>query len=521
MAPHAPSPIEIDDFPQLAAAREHWEARRLDDALAQFTVAISARPRNVKALLEGARAFGQRHEIARAEEWLDRVEQLAGEDPRAIPLVAQTYRLIHRPHRALMMFERLHRGGGLAPNMLAELALLYEQTNEIARAEQVIRECAAAAPGAPEPLLVLARLLRRVGKGREAHALLNDLATGPSSHPLFLAEVWGELCQLLDQQEDYDGAVTAIEKAKAILRALPDSQRLARQALVNNDVLGQLYTNLTSEHLAEWAAENLPPDPRCGGVAHLLGFPRSGTTLLEQVLDAHPGLADSSERVIFSRDIFPSMYTAHRPEGRPDVATLSAIPREHLCRQRTRYFDYMEAALGSPIGGRVHLDKNPNHTSLMAGLYRLLPESKFLIALRDPRDVLISVYLRNFHLSEFSACFLTWGGCCLMYAFEMSVWLRMRELLPREGWAQVRYEDVVDDIDGQARRALSFLGLPWDDSVSAYRDRSARKVVNSPSHDTVRQPVYRRAVGRWTHYTRHVEPYLDRLRPFIDAFGYT
>jgi hypothetical protein len=102
----------------------------------------------------------------------------------------------------------------------------------------------------------------------------------------------------------------------------------------------------------------------------------------------------------------------------------------------------------------------------------------------------------------------------------MSVWLRMRELLPQASWAQVRYEDVVDDVEGQARRALSFLGLPWDDAVLAYRARSSRKVVNSPSHDTVRQPVYRKAVGRWTHYARHIEPYLDRLRPFLDAFGY-
>jgi tetratricopeptide (TPR) repeat protein len=512
---------EVDDFPQLAAARQLWEARRLDDALAQFAVAVDTRPRNVKALLEGARAFGQRHEIARAEEWLDRVGQLAGDDPRVAPVVAQTYRHIYRPHRAMEIFQRLHRAGGLAPNMLGELALLYEQTNQIAQAEDLMREVVAAAPQAPEPRLVLARILRRAGKTEEALTLLNDLTSSSGAHPLLLAQAWGELCQLLDQQQDYDGAVAAIEKSKGILRALPESQRLARQALANNDVLGQLYADFTAERLAEWSAEAFPPDPRIGGVAHLIGFPRSGTTLLEQVLDAHPGLADSPERVIFSRDVFRSMYTAFRPDGAPTLATLSALPREYLCRQRTRYFDYMEAALGEPIGGRVHLDKNPSHTSLLAGLYRLLPESRFLVALRDPRDVLVSVYLRNFSLSEFSACFLTWGGCCLMYAFEMSVWLRMRELLPRQSWEEIRYEDVVNDLEGQARRALSLLGLPWDDAVLAYRERSWRKVVNSPSHDTVRQPVYRKAVERWRHYEKQIAPYVERLRPFIHAFGYT
>jgi hypothetical protein len=236
------------------------------------------------------------------------------------------------------------------------------------------------------------------------------------------------------------------------------------------------------------------------------------------VLGAHPGLADSPERPVFSRDIFRAMY-APAGSGRLDLATLSAIPREHLVLQRTRYVNYMEAALGEPIARRVHLDKNPNHTSLIAGLFRLFPESRFVVALRDPRDVLVSVYLRNFNLTEFSACFLTWGSSCLIYGFEMTVWLTMREML-RGNWLEVRYEDVVEDLEGQARRTLSFLGLEWEDRVLRYREVSAQKVVNSPSHDTVRQPVHRQAVGRWRHYARHIEPYLDRLQPFVEAFGY-
>ena len=509
---------EFDDFPLLASARRSWDAHQLDDALNLFMAAVESRPRNVKALLEGARAFGLRYEILRAEEWIDRVARLAGSDPRVTSLVAQTYRLIHRPQRALELLERLHLDGQLAPDMLAELAMLYEQTNQVDRGVQLIRECIAQAPQAPEPLLVLARLLRRAGGATEAGTVLHDLANRPEAHPMLLVQVWGELCQLRDRQGDYDGAVAAIENAKGILRAMPEAQRLARQALANNDVLGQLYADLTPATLDAWAAESLPPDSRCGGIAHLLGFPRSGTTLLEQALGAHPGLADSPERPIFSRDIFRAMY-APAGSGRPDLATLSAIPLEHLVLQRTRYVDYMEAALGEPIAGRVHLDKNPNHTSLTAGLFRLFPESRFVVALRDPRDVLVSVYLRNFNLTEFSACFLTWGSSCLIYGFEMTVWLRMRELL-RDNWLEVRYEDVVEDLEGESRRTLSFLGLEWDPAVLRYRELSPQKVVNSPSHDTVRQPVHRHAVGRWRHYARHIEPYLDRLQPFVDVFGY-
>ena len=510
---------ELSDVPLLREARALWERGKLDAALDAFRRVVDQHPRNVKALLEAARAFGGRHEIAAAERLLDLAESLAGDDPRVAPVIAQSYKLIFRPHRATAALERLRSrpGVGLAPDMLAELATLYEQVGRVDDAYGAITECVERAPGQDEPRLVLARLERRRGNTAAADRILLDI-TSRAGHPILHVRAWGELCQLRDGEGDYDGAVAAIERAKTILRAMPEAVAHSKRALVNNEVLRQLYAGLDRATFQEWARLDLPADPRVSGVAHLIGFPRSGTTLLEQVLDAHPGLADSPERAVFTRDVFPAMY---KPTGveqlTPDA--LRGIPRERLVAQRRRYLDYMEAALGEPLGARVHLDKNPNHTSLVAGLYRLFPESKFLVALRDPRDVVVSAYLRVFNLTEFSACLLTWGGTCLMYGFEMGVWLRTRQLM--EGnWLEVRYEDTVSDLESQARRALEFLGLPWDERVLEYRTSGREKVVNSPTHEAVRQPVYTRAVGRWRHYERHLGPYLSRLEPFVKALGY-
>jgi tetratricopeptide (TPR) repeat protein len=518
MPPPDQPPPDLSDLPVLAEARAHWAAGRLVAAADLFRRAVENHPRNVKALLEAARALGQRHEIARAEELLARAESIAGGDARVAPVIAQSYKLIYRPRRAIEAFERLRGSAvGLPPNMLAELATLYEQVGDVEKAFAAISECVERAPGHDEPRLVLARVQRRRGKAADAEKTLLDITSRPN-HPMLHVQAWGELCQLRDRQGDYDGAVAAIERAKVILRATPEAQRLSQQALVHNEVLRRLYASLDRATLDEWRRSDLPPDPRVSGVAHLLGFPRSGTTLLEQVLDAHPGLVDSPERVVFSRDVFPAMY---KPTG-SEPLTLDAlrnIPRERRVEQRRRYLDAMEAILGEPLGGRVHLDKNPNHTSLIAGLLRLLPESRFLVALRDPRDVVVSAYLRNFNLTEFSACFLTWGSSCMIYGFEMGVWLRVRGLI--EGnWLEVRYEDTVADLPGQARRALEFLGLPWDESVLNYVEATKGKVVNSPTHEAVREPVYSRAVGRWRHYEEHLAPYLDRLEPFVNALGY-
>ncbi len=514
-----PLPAALSDFPTLAEARRLWSANQLDAALERFDAALLAEPENIKAMLEAARAFGQRHEIARAEELLEQASARAGQDPRIAPAIAQTWKRIFRPQRAIDAFEELKRAATPLPlPMLAELATLYEQTNQIDAALEAIQTCVQEAPNQPQPRLILARLKSRQGNPAEAERLLFDLTREEQVPPMICVQAWGELCQLRDRQQDYAGAVAAIEAAKLILRQQPEAIRLSKQALSNNQALRQLYTQIDRSTLEAWRRETLPADPRCSGVAHLLGFPRSGTTLLEQVLDAHPGLVDSPERIIFSRDIFMAMYQVHGHEPLT-LSSLQAIPRPHLMKQRKRYLDYMEAALGEPLGGRVHLDKNPNHTSLIAGLIRLFPESRFLVALRDPRDVIVSTYLRNFALTEFSACFLTWGSTCMIYGFEMSIWVHLRQLMDGN-WLEVRYEDTVSDLEGQARRALGFLGLPWQASVLDYRRQTAHKIVNSPTHAAVRQPVYQHAIGRWRNYEPYLAPYLDRLEPWIQALGY-
>jgi hypothetical protein len=102
----------------------------------------------------------------------------------------------------------------------------------------------------------------------------------------------------------------------------------------------------------------------------------------------------------------------------------------------------------------------------------------------------------------------------------MGAWVHLRTLLPADRWLEVRYEDVVSDLPGQARRAAEFLGVPWDESMLAYRDRVAEKVVHTPSYLAVREAVHSRAVGRWRRYEQWMRPHLDLLRPLVEALGY-
>lgn len=510
--------FQLDDFAQLQAARAAWGRGECEVGLEQYRAAVAAAPGNVRALLECARVLGRVYRIAEAEDLLQRAQTLAGLDVRVAPPLVQAYREIYRPGLAIAFLESQRAAHLLSAPLFGELAVLYEQANQVENAVDAIEECVRRAPGQAEPRLIQARLERRRKNFAAAESHLLELTSNATSHPLLQVQAWAEWCQLRDQQEDFDGAFAAIEQAKRLQRGFPEAEPLSRKAFALNRTFGQIYSQLDHATLAEWREASYPPDPRCQRVAHFLGFPRTGTTLLEQALAAHPGLVDSPERAVFSRDIFPAMHQLHG-QGPLTLDVLRAIPVERLVRQRRCYWDAMEAIQGEPLAGRVHLDKNPNHTSLIAGLIRLFPESRFLFALRDPRDVLVSVYLRYFPLTEFSAGLLTLGSACQMYASDMNIWLHMRGLLA-ESALEFKYEETVTDLPGQARRALEFLGLAWDDQVLDYRRRSAQKVVNSPSHDTVREPVYQHAIGRWKNYERHFGSYFERLAPFVREWGY-
>jgi hypothetical protein len=102
----------------------------------------------------------------------------------------------------------------------------------------------------------------------------------------------------------------------------------------------------------------------------------------------------------------------------------------------------------------------------------------------------------------------------------MRAWLKVRDLIGN-AWIEVRYEDTVADLEQQARKALAFLDLPWDECVLDYHRRAQQKHVHSPTYEAVTKPVYSSSVGRWRNYQRQLEPALGILQPFVEAFGYT
>jgi tetratricopeptide (TPR) repeat protein len=502
------------DLPELRQARALWQMNRFDDSLQLFEEAARKHPQNLVALIDGSRALGARFEITRAEAMLGRLMKLGARRPEIIHLAGQSFRMIFRPELAMECFQQVIALTREIPDAFLELAILYERRHRLDEAYSLIEDCLRTDPGYLEAQLFKARLLRRLKREADSDALLRNLATNEQAHPLVRAQAWAEIAQMLDRQEQFKPAMEAMLTCKQFLLPWEASARQESDMVLGH--LRRLADSLTPVHFQRWAEAGRAFNSR--KVAALTSFPRSGTTLLEQVLDSHSGLVSSDEREAFARDIFPAMWLTPATPA-PTAEALDGVPAERLTRLRHRYFEYMAAALNEPIGDRVHLDKNPPLTLVLPGFLRLFPEAKLLIALRDPRDVVISCFMQYLPLNPNSVCFLTLERAARRYANDMEVWRNLRQMIASP-WLEIRYEDTVAGLEKEARRALEFLGLPWEEQVLKYRDRLRQKVVGSPTYEAVSQPLYTRAIGRWKNYQEFLGPYLPLLRSASEAFGY-
>jgi hypothetical protein len=168
---------------------------------------------------------------------------------------------------------------------------------------------------------------------------------------------------------------------------------------------------------------------------------------------------------------------------------------------------------------KIFVDKLPLNAALLPLIYRLFPEARIVLALRDPRDVVLSCFQQRFGMNGAMYQLLRTDTAAAYYAAVMSLVDQSRRLLPLQ-MHQIRYEDVVAQFEVQIGSLLAFLDLPWDDAVRNHTETARRRVINTPSATQVVRPLYTSSVGKWRQYEPQLAPVLGALEPWVAAFGY-
>ncbi len=247
----------------------------------------------------------------------------------------------------------------------------------------------------------------------------------------------------------------------------------------------------------------------------VVGFPRSGTTLLEQMLDSHPDFRSMDERA-FIYELIKRMQLA----GQSYPADLAGLSQANVDQLRDIYANVVSKVVPD-LGNRRLVDKNPLNMLCLPMIMRLFPEARIILCLRHPCDVLLSCYMQPFRSPAFMVLCSTLERLARGYVDAFEQWFRHVEVFaPRV--LEWRYESVVSRFDEHIARLGQFLELDDATPMARFAEHArAKGFISTPSYAQVTEGIHRKAVNRWHAYRDLFEPVLPTLRPMMERLGYS
>ncbi|TAL34850.1 MAG: tetratricopeptide repeat protein [Alphaproteobacteria bacterium] len=417
-----------------------------------------------------------------------------------------------RIEEATQCLRRLCARPDARPNAWFRLLMLLEMQGKVEEAAAALGEARRRLPPNPGFTLMEAKILRRQEKIEQAIAVLEPAAkrvSGGSRIPFQY-----ELGQLYDRVNACDKAFDCFLEANRGAAESPPGRRHDNRQ--------------TSEALKRIRREFRPfgdvsADPERAAPVFLIGFPRSGTTLLDQIISSCPSVRVAEERSVIS-NIGARLFQMANPDAdtpwfvHPDYPALLYRAKEEDLAAARRFF-WREHGLQPE--GILFTDKMPLNLMHAGIIRKVFPQAKFILALRHPCDVVLSCFMQEFHLNPFMARFLDLSDAAHFYDEAFSLWDHYTKILDLDVHV-IRYEDVVADFRPTAASLLDFLGLEWTDAVLEF-DKTARGKtrINTPSYRQVTQKIYTRSSGRWLRYRKHMESVLPILEPWVLKHGYS
>ncbi|THD80534.1 MAG: sulfotransferase family protein [Phenylobacterium sp.] len=392
------------------------------------------------------------------------------------------------------------------------VTLLAVEAGDWAGAETWLRRLAAAHPGRPDLQWLGARAAVGLGDLDRARGDLIQLSRDPRLAPDQRADVLLLLGEALDGLGRAREAFAAAAEGKTIQRRLYAERAAGREGAAER--FARLAAWFAAADPAPWRTAPAPPRTVEDPAAHLflVGFPRSGTTLLEQALAGHPQVVSLEEA--------PTLAAAHAEflgsaEG---LARLAVLSESEAQPWRARYWAEV-AAHGLDPAGRVFLDKAPAGTEDLPLVAKLFPKARVLFAIRDPRDVVLSCLRQNFQMNALTYAFTDLASAAQAYAGCMALAEVYRTVLPVD-LHEVRHEALLDDFAGGLAKICQAIGLAFDPAMADPAATARRRTVRTPSAPQVRAGLNRQGVGRWRSYAPGLAPVLPILDPWVRRLGY-
>jgi tetratricopeptide (TPR) repeat protein len=448
-----------------------------------------------------------------AERLLEKCEEWPFLGPKLEADLGATLMQVDRPQEAERRLRALMKYPEAESIATLRLAALMERINRLDEAEALLSTATISPMDRGEEQALRATLASRRGRFDEAIPLYrNSLDSRPVD--INSADALFALAKAYDGTGDTVLAMETLRRAHEV--QLAHAGRLLPGLLdPNSNPLNIVDFPVSEAEYREWKAEPNAPTAEQSPI-FIVGFPRSGTTLLEQMLDAHPGLRSMDERA-FLQNVITKMQEGNKRKYPDDLGSLGAGDLQEL---REVYWTCVKSVLELQPGERL-VDKNPLNILRLPIIHRMFPNARIILALRHPGDVLLSNYMQCFYAPTYQILCSSFERLARGYANAMDFWTAHANLFEAR-ILELRYEDLLDNPAAEIDRLVEHLGLSDPAALHGFREHARNKgFIATPSYSQVVEPLTKKAVGRWQRYREQLDPVLPVLKSAMERWGYS
>ncbi|MBT8348583.1 MAG: tetratricopeptide repeat protein [Sulfurovum sp.] len=477
------------------------------EAKKNFMKAIEIDPQSHDALFNLSKSLRALKEYNNASNYLEKLSKKAPDDPEVKYELFNCYVDSGRVKEAISFIKQEISNQHDNIFLKYKLSQLYERQSMLDHAMLMIEEVSKQDPSNPKYILHKAVILRRLKKFNDALECIQNIDI--SSVDSRLSEsIHFELGRLYDRIGDYDSAFANYEISNKLQLDAIDIKLISKERFQKH-VLG-VTENLTREWIGKWKKCDAIPD---ANHVFMVAFPRSGTTLLDQILDGHSHIQVMEEQPIIGEII---NEINKKNNNYPQV--IASLRCSEIKKYRQYYYNECRKYLKREKGS-ILIDKLPLNIVEIELIYRLFPNSKIILSLRHPYDVCISNFMQHYDLNDAMANFTSLEDAAKTYNIVMNLWEKYTAILPIN-YHCVKYEDLVDDAQVQAAGVIRFLGLNWEEQVLDHVKHAKTRKIDTPSYQQVTESIYSRSMYRWKNYLRYIEKIKPILRHQLEYFEY-
>lgn len=484
--------VSFSSLDPIVAAEQAQRSGRLKEAEVAYKDILKRQPDHVRALTLYGILLNQREKFPEAVRILKKSIKLNPLQEEAFNGLGMAYKSLDRSADAIKAFEKALEINPAFAGVLNNMGVAYRELGNFDAAAGCFERALKIDPNTAEAWNGLART-RKFTTAPDNLDQLSELTQSPGMTRLARKHAWFALGKIYDDLGRFDDAFACYQKGNE-LRLVPADARYPCEFMRD---MADVFTADRVRQMPRVTVKRDDPMP-----VFIIGMPRSGTTLVEQIIASHPKAIGGGELNFFTIEARKRGLDLTDGHSSSFFQSIEGITERELRKIRHDFFSNFRAQKKT----RVLIDKTPFNFLYVGMIAMALPDAKFIHCRRDPLDTGLSIFFTDFAKNQpFSTDLSAIGHYTSCYNSLMGHWHKVKVAPVFD----VEYEMLIDGQETLTRDILEFCDLPWDDRCLSFHE--TQRYVSTPSDWQVRQPIYKGSIGRWQHYDRYLKPLRDAL----------